>query len=45
MSHVSPNGAKGGLLLAWCHSVELECFSFNVNIISAWCYSDPPNTP
>jgi len=32
-------------LLAWCPGVELECFITNVNTISAWCYSDPVNTP
>lgn len=45
MSHVPPTGTRGGLLLAWRHGVELECFLFNVNIISAWCYFDPSNTP
>jgi hypothetical protein len=45
MSHVSPIGSKGGLLLAWRHGVNLECFSSTVNTINAWCYSDPPNKP
>jgi hypothetical protein len=45
MSHVSPIGSKGGLLLAWRHGVHIECFSSTVNMINAWCYSDPPNKP
>jgi hypothetical protein len=45
MSHVSPIGSRGGLLLAWRLGVNLDCFSSNVNIINAWCYSDPPNKP
>jgi hypothetical protein len=40
-----PSGTKGGLLLAWRHGVDLECFLTDVNKISAWCYSDPPNSP
>jgi hypothetical protein len=45
MTHVPPSGSKGGLLLAWRHGVNLECFSTDVNKINAWCYSDPPHTP
>jgi hypothetical protein len=33
------------LVLAWRLGVELECFLTNQNNISAWCFSDPPNTP
>ncbi|GLT70736.1 hypothetical protein SLA2020_427960 [Shorea laevis] len=44
MAHVPPSGFKGRLLLAWRHGVELECFLTDVNIVSAWCYSDP-HTP
>jgi hypothetical protein len=43
MSHALPIGSKGGLLLAWQHGVDLECFSITVNTINAWCYFDPPN--
>jgi hypothetical protein len=32
-------------LLAWRNGVKLECFLTNVNTITAWCYSDPPNHP
>jgi hypothetical protein len=45
MVHAPPIGFKGGLLLAWKPSVELECFQSNANTISAWCYSDPLNHP
>jgi hypothetical protein len=45
MSHVSPIGSKGGLLLAWRLGMHLECFSSTVNTINAWCYSDPPHKP
>jgi exonuclease III len=45
MTHVPPAGSKGGLLLTWRHGVVLECFLTSVNIISAWCYSDPPHNP
>jgi exonuclease III len=45
LSHVFPNGFKGGLLLAWRHGVDLECFLSIVNTINAWCYSDSPNKP
>jgi hypothetical protein len=45
MIHAPPLGSKGGLLLAWKVGVDLECFQTNVNTISAWCYSDPPNHP
>ena len=45
MPHAPPTGTKGGLLLGWHHGVDLECFSITVNIINAWCYSDPPNKP
>ena len=45
MSHVSPIGSKGGLLLVWRQGVDLECFLSTVNIINAWCYFDPLNKP
>jgi hypothetical protein len=45
MSHAPPTGSKGGLLLAWRHGVDLDCFSVSDNTIYAWCYSDPPNKP
>jgi hypothetical protein len=45
MSHAPPTGYKGGLLLAWRHGVDLECFFITDNTIYAWCYSDPPNKP
>jgi hypothetical protein len=45
MVHAPPYGSKGGLVLAWKLGVDLECFQINVNIISVWCYSDPPNNP
>jgi hypothetical protein len=45
MSLVSPVGSRGGLALAWRPGVDLECFSSNKNLISAWCFSDPPHSP
>jgi hypothetical protein len=45
ISHVSPIGSQGGLLLAWRQGVDLECFSFSVNTIIDLCYSDPLNKP
>jgi exonuclease III len=45
MAHAPPTGTKGGLLLAWRNGVELEYFITNVNVISAWCYSDPIHSP
>jgi hypothetical protein len=45
MTHVAPIGTCGGLVLTWRLGVELECFLTNRNIISAWCFSDPPNSP
>lgn len=42
---VSPFGSKGGILLAWRCGVDLECFVFNINNISAWIYFDPPSQP
>jgi hypothetical protein len=45
MNHVAPIGTCGGLVLAWRLGVELECFPTNQNNISAWCFSDPPNSP
>lgn len=45
MAHVPPTDSKGGLLLAWCHGMELECFLTDVNIISIWYYSDSPHIP
>jgi hypothetical protein len=44
MSHVASSGSNGGLVLTWGPGVELECFILNNNNISAWCYSDPPNS-
>jgi hypothetical protein len=32
-------------LLAWQQGVDLVCCSSSANILSAWCYSDPPNNP
>jgi len=45
MAHAPPTSTKGGLLLAWRTGVELECFITNVNIMTAWCYSDPVHSP
>jgi exonuclease III len=45
ISQVASSGSRGGLLLAWRPGIALECFASNENHISAWCYSDPPNTP
>jgi hypothetical protein len=45
MTHVAPIGTCGGLVLTWRLGVELECFHTNRNIISAWCFSDPPSSP
>jgi hypothetical protein len=45
MTHVAPIGSCGGLVLTWRLGVELECFLTNRNNISAWCFSDPPNSP
>jgi hypothetical protein len=45
MLHAPPSGTKGGLLLARRYGVDLECCSSSTNILFAWCYSDPPNTP
>jgi exonuclease III len=45
MNHVASIGTYGGLVLAWRLGVELECFLTNQNNISAWCFSDPPNSP
>jgi hypothetical protein len=45
MSHAPPSGSKGGLLLAWCHGVDIECILASVNIINVRCYSNPPNYP
>jgi hypothetical protein len=45
MTHVAPIGSCGGLVLAWRLGVELEFFLTNGNNISAWYYSDPPNSP
>jgi hypothetical protein len=45
MAHVAPVGLSGGLILAWRTGVELECFLFSKHNISAWCYSDPSNSP
>jgi hypothetical protein len=44
MSQFAPASFSGGLVLAWRLGVELECFISNKNNISAWCYSDPPNS-
>jgi exonuclease III len=45
MSQVPASGLSGGLVLSWRPGVDLECFSLNKHSISAWCYSDPPQTP
>jgi exonuclease III len=45
MAHAPSSGSRGGLLLAWRHGVDIECFSVSVNKINAWCHSDPPNSP
>jgi hypothetical protein len=45
MLHAPPSGTKGGLLLAWRHGVDLVFCSSSTNILSAWCYSDPPDSP
>ena len=45
MLHVSPIGSKGGLLLASCQGMDLECFLSTINTINAWYYFDPPNKP
>jgi hypothetical protein len=45
MCQVAPLGSSGGLVLSWRTGVDLECFSSNKNTISAWCYSDPPQSP
>jgi hypothetical protein len=45
MLHAPPSGTKGGLLLAWRHGVDLVCCSSSTNILSTWCYSDPPDSP
>ena len=43
MLHTPPISLKGGLLLAWHHGMDLECFSITVNTINAWYYFDPLN--
>ena len=35
MSHAPPTGSRGGLLLAWRHGVDLDCFSISDNTIYA----------
>jgi hypothetical protein len=45
LCQVAPIGFSGGLVLSWRPGVDLECFSFNKNTISVWCYSDPPHSP
>ncbi|XP_059450878.1 uncharacterized protein LOC132181647 [Corylus avellana] len=45
MTQVASIGSSGGLVLAWRLGVELESFLTNKNNITAWCYSDPPNSP
>ena len=45
MSHAPPTSSKGGLLLAWRHGMDLECFSTTINTINAWCYYNPHNNP
>jgi hypothetical protein len=45
MSHAPSSDTKKGLLLAWSHGMDLECSSTFANIITVWCYSDPPNNP
>jgi hypothetical protein len=43
MLHAPPSSTKGGLLLAWRHGVNLVSCSSSSNILSVWCYSDPPD--
>ena len=45
MSQVVASGSSGDLVLSWRPRVDLECFISNKNNISAWCYSDPPQSP
>jgi hypothetical protein len=45
MSQVAASGSSGGLVLSWCPGVDLECFAYDKNNISAWCYSDTPPIP
>jgi hypothetical protein len=45
MSQVAPIGSSGGLVLSWRPGVDLKCFVTNKNNISAWCFSNPPNSP
>jgi hypothetical protein len=40
-----PLTLKEGFLLAWQHGVDLVGCSLSANILSTWCYSDPPNNP
>jgi hypothetical protein len=45
MSQVAAFSSNGGLALAWCLGMELDCFAYDKNNISEWCFSDPPNSP
>ena len=42
---MATSGSSGGLVLSWRPGVDLGCFASNKNSISAWCYSDPPQSP
>ena len=45
MTQFAPASSSGGLVLSCRPRVELDCFITNKHNISAWCYSDPPNSP
>jgi hypothetical protein len=45
MTHVTPIGSSGGLVLAWRLGIELVSFLTTKNNISTWCFSDPPPPP
>ena len=43
--YVEPIGRAGGLALFWRLRVELEVMYFDKNMITAFVYSGPPNSP
>jgi hypothetical protein len=45
MTQVALIGSSGGLVLSWRPEVDLEWFVTTKNNISAWCFSDPPQSP
>ena len=45
MSQVAATSSSGGLVLSWRLGVDLECFVSTKNNISAWCFSNPPQSP